>query len=171
MQCHKCERKSVINLQHGALCKSHFIQYFEEKVFKTIKKYRLIDRKDILCVAVSGGKDSLAVLYLTKKYIEKNKLPNDIFALSIDEGIANYRSHTIDDLKTFCSQHKIPLKIVSFKEEFNASLDQAHPIVNKESKKKPCNICGVWRRCCGPGLPRVARRVGPSAQECVGHRH
>ena len=67
MACTKCEHKAVICLQHGNLCKSHFIDYFEEKVFKTINKYQLIGRDEKLCVAVSGGKDSLTVLYLTKK--------------------------------------------------------------------------------------------------------
>ena len=56
MQCEKCQKKAVITLQHGSLCKPHFITYFEEKVFKTINKFRLIDRKDKICVATSGGK-------------------------------------------------------------------------------------------------------------------
>ena len=51
------ERKRLSNL-HGSLCKLHFLHYFEEKVFQTIKKYRLIDSEDKLCVAASGGKDS-----------------------------------------------------------------------------------------------------------------
>mgnify|MGYP001598019873 CR=1 FL=1 len=147
MLCHKCPEKAVIELQHGALCRNHFINYFEDKVFKTIKKYQLIERKDKLCVAASGGKDSLTVLHLTKKYLEKNNLDtNNLFALVIDEGIANYRQHTIEDLKLFCQKEEVELKIISAKQEFNYTLDQAYPIINKKSKKKPCNICGVWRR-------------------------
>ena len=89
MQCGKCDLKAVMELQHGALCKSHFISYFEDKVFRTINRYQLIQRKDRICVATSGGKDSLTVLYLTKKYCEKYQIPtNNLFALVIDEGIA-----------------------------------------------------------------------------------
>ncbi|PIZ51448.1 TIGR00269 family protein [Candidatus Woesearchaeota archaeon CG_4_10_14_0_2_um_filter_33_13] len=146
MQCSKCSGKAVIQLQHGSLCKIHFLNYFEEKVFKTIKKYKLIDRNDRICVAASGGKDSLTVLYLTKKYLEQYDLKTNLFALLIDEGIANYRKTTIKDLKTFCKEHKIKLVIASAKEEFGYTLDRAYPIINKETKKKPCNICGVWRR-------------------------
>ena len=69
--CLKCENNAVITLQHGSLCKLHFINYFEEKVFKTIKKYKLISRNDTICVAASGGKDSLAVLHITQKYCDK----------------------------------------------------------------------------------------------------
>lgn len=147
MGCEKCQKKSVIELQHGSLCKNHFINYFEDKVFKTIKKYDLIKPTDKICVAASGGKDSLTVLYLTKKYCEKNGIPaKTLFALAIDEGIKNYRSKTLNDLKTFCKKHHLFLNIVSNQEEFGKTLDESYPIINKGTKKKPCNVCGVWRR-------------------------
>ena len=142
MECYKCQLKAVIKLQNGALCKSHFINYFEEKVFKTISKFKLINRDDNLCIATSGGKDSLTVLYLTKKYLQRNKLNNTLTALAVDEGIANYREKTLDDLKEFCQTHSVPLKIVSFEKAF-MTLDEAQ---KKQIGKKPCNICGVWRR-------------------------
>jgi tRNA-5-methyluridine54 2-sulfurtransferase len=164
MDC-KCKRKAVIKLQHGPLCKLHFLTYFEDKVFKTIKEYQLIDRDDNLCVAASGGKDSLTVLYLTKKYLEKYKMNNQLTALSVDEGIANYREHTVKDLKDFCNEHEIPLKIVSFKKEFNYTLDAANPIINKGTKKKPCNTCGVWRRYL---LNKYARQEG-ATKVITGH--
>jgi tRNA-5-methyluridine54 2-sulfurtransferase len=152
-----CNKPPVITLQHGELCKNHFINYFEEKVFKTINKFRLIDREDTLCVATSGGKDSLTVLYLTKKYLGKYNIKTPITALVIDEGIKDYRKKTIEDLKIFCKKYDIPLKSTSFKKAMGKGLDQAHKIINKESNKKPCNICGVWRRYL---LNKHARKLG-----------
>ena len=147
MNCSRCSQQAVIELQHGFHCKSHFIDYFEEKVFHTIQKYKLIGRTEKICVAASGGKDSLTVLYLTKKYLQKNKLPTtNLFALAIDEGIHNYRAKTLIDLEKFCQEQNIELKIVRTKEEFGKTLDEAYPIINKGTKKKPCNVCGVWRR-------------------------
>src|SRR3989338_10450183 len=102
MKCEKCSKKSVITLQHGGLCQSHFISYFEEKVFRTINSFGMISRDDKLCVAASGGKDSLTVLYLTKKYLEQHQMKNSLQALAIDEGIADYREKTLVDLKDFC---------------------------------------------------------------------
>ena len=139
MICNKCKNKAVIKLQHGNLCKNHFLDYFEEKVFRTIKKYHLIDPKDKVCVATSGGKDSLTALYLTQKYLGTKEL----FALCIDEGIKKYREKTVQDLKEFCKKNKITLKIVKAKDEFEYTLDQAYPLINQKTKKKPCNICGV----------------------------
>ena len=146
MQCHKCDKKAVIILQHAGLCKPHFINYFEDKVEKTINKYELINPTDKLCVAASGGKDSLTVLYLTKKYLEKHRITTTLFALAVDEGIANYRKDTLKDLKKFCTKYNIDLKVVTCKDEFGYTLDQAVPKIKKLQQKKPCNICGVWRR-------------------------
>lgn len=147
MRCFKCQNKAVITLQHGSICKNHFMNYFEEKVFKTINKYQLISKNEKICVATSGGKDSLTILYLTKKYLEKHNLPTtNLFALAIDEGIINYREKTLQDLKLFCQTHQIPLTITSFREEFEYSLDQAILKLKENSKKKQCNLCGVWRR-------------------------
>ncbi len=165
MSCSKCSEKGVLELQHGVLCKNHFITYFENKVFKTIKKFNLIGRNENVCVATSGGKDSLTVLYLVKKYIEKEKLQSDIFALVVDEGISNYREHTIEDLENFCKEHKVRLESVSNKEVFGHTLEEAYPIVNKDTKKKPCNICGVWRRYL---LNKVSRDLG-ATKVVTGH--
>ncbi|HLC51905.1 MAG TPA: TIGR00269 family protein [Candidatus Nanoarchaeia archaeon] len=158
MSCLNCDKKAVIELQHGNLCRTHFLAYFEDKVFKTIKKYNLIIPKDKICIATSGGKDSLTVLYLAKKYCELNNLSLDcLFALAIDEGIENYRSKTLEDLKQFCKEHKIILNIISNKEEFGKTLDEAYPVINEGTKKKPCNVCGVWRRYL---LNKYARNYG-----------
>jgi len=66
MKC--CNEKSIIELPAGEkLCKQHFIKYFENKVFKTITKFNLLDKEENLGVAVSGGKDSLTLLHILKK--------------------------------------------------------------------------------------------------------
>ncbi|MBT4445866.1 TIGR00269 family protein [archaeon] len=147
--CSKCEKKAVIELQHGLYCGTHFISYFENKVFRTIQKFKLIDRNDKICVATSGGKDSLTVLYLVKKYLERQNINSaSITALAIDEGIADYRDKTLLDLKKFCDDHDVELTIANFKdkEHLGATLDIAYPKINKVTGKKPCNVCGVWRR-------------------------
>jgi tRNA-5-methyluridine54 2-sulfurtransferase len=147
MNCERCEKTAIIELQHGSLCKDHFLNYFEKKVFKTINKYKLVSRDDVVCVAASGGKDSLTVLYLLKKYFEKNNFDiKNLSALSIDEGIKGYRNVTLQHLQDFCTKHNVPLEVQSFKDNFTITLDDAIPIIQKKTGKKPCNICGAWRR-------------------------
>ncbi|MEK6950315.1 MAG: TIGR00269 family protein [Nanoarchaeota archaeon] len=165
MACHKCPERSVITLQHGELCKNHFLSYFEDKVFKTIKKYSLISRQDVIGVAASGGKDSLTALYLTQKYLQENNLNNKLFALAIDEGIHEYRATTLQDLQEFCEGRNIPVTVVRSQEIFGQTLDEAYPRVNRGTKKKPCNVCGVWRRYL---INKHARKLG-ATKVITGH--
>jgi len=155
MKCTKCDKKAVYSGKGQYYCKSHFLEYFESKVTKTISNYRLLEHNDKVCVATSGGKDSLAVLYMTYLYCKKYKI--EFFALAIDEGIAGYRDHTLDDLKIFCKKYEIKLHIVSFKDKFGDTLDNIQEKAIKELNKKPCTVCGIFRRTL---LNRSARELG-----------
>ncbi|RME54449.1 TIGR00269 family protein [Candidatus Woesearchaeota archaeon] len=138
MSCKNCNLKPVHQLTSGVkLCRSCFIKYFEKKVRKTVRVHKLIQKKDKVCVAISGGKDSLTVLNILKDF---NTI--EVFALLIDEGIKGYREHTIKDAREFCEKNNIPLHIVSFKEELGYTLDEMIKILNM----KPCTVCGVFRR-------------------------
>ncbi len=68
-----CNKKPIIELSAGEkLCSKHFTEYFENKVFKTIRQFDLIGKEENLGIALSGGKDSLTLLYLLKKLSEQN---------------------------------------------------------------------------------------------------
>jgi len=133
MNCLKCDENAVF--LEPTLCKEHFISYFEKKVKKTIKDFKLVKKTDRIIVACSGGKDSTTILYLLKK------IHGTVEALAIDEGIKGYRNKTLVDLKRFCEENKIKLTIYSFKESFGKTLDL---MLKKE--KNPCTICGTFRR-------------------------
>lgn len=138
----------VYRLQNGqTLNKNEFINYFEDKVFKTIRKYKLFEKGDKICVAVSGGKDSITVLYLTYKYLKRRGALDNLFALAIDEGIANYREHTLKFLKDFCKKLNVKLEIFSYKTKFGKTLDSSVSTLRDMGKNvSPCNICGTFRR-------------------------
>lgn len=133
MKCSKCSQRAVFG--NPRYCKDHFIRYLEAKVRKTIKDYRLLTNKDRIVVAVSGGKDSTSCLYMLSKWYQ-------VTALAIDEGIAGYRSVTLEDLKRFCAKHQIRLTICSVRDEYGFTLDA---LLNK-TKEKPCTACGALRR-------------------------
>jgi len=144
IHCTSCKDKAVHRNQGTNYCKKHFLEYFESKVFKTIKKYNLIEKGDRVCVATSGGKDSLAALYTVSKYCKRDNI--EVFALAIDEGINGYRDHTLDDLEKFCKKQKVKLNIISFKDRIGATLDQLRDKAISEQAKKPCTVCGIFRR-------------------------
>lgn len=162
MRCKECIENPVIVLpETQQFCKHHFIKYFESKVIRTIKKYNLIENKDRIAVALSGGKDSLSLLYILNKYLKNQK--KKVIAILIDEGINGYRNKTIKDAEKFCKKEKIELSIVSFKKEIGKTLDEmitsekSKKIKKQQEKINPCAICGVFRRYL---LNKAAKNLG-----------
>ncbi|MFT4282895.1 MAG: TIGR00269 family protein [Candidatus Woesearchaeota archaeon] len=133
MQCSKCESKAIY--KNPTLCKDHFIDYFESKVEDTIKENNMIKKSDSICVAASGGKDSLSVLHILWK------MGFNVEALAIDEGIKGYRDETIKHLQKFCTKRSIKLHIKSYKEEVGKTLNDVVPL-----GRHACHICGTFRR-------------------------
>lgn len=137
-----CNEKPIINLEGGEkLCKEHFIEYFEAKVFKTIRQFDLIGKEENLGVAISGGKDSLTLLHILKKLSEQNQKIK-LTAILINEGIEGYRNNTIVTAQNFCDKLNIKLNIYSYEKEFGMPLDNMLKVLDV----KPCTICGIFRR-------------------------
>src|SRR3989338_6829615 len=137
-----CSEKPIVSLEAGQkLCKGHFTEYFENKVFKTIRQFDLIGKEENLGVAVSGGKDSLTLLHILKKLSEQNPKIK-LTAILINEGIEGYRNNTIATAKNFCNKHDIKLNVYSYEEEFGMPLDN----MLKTLDAKPCTLCGIFRR-------------------------
>ncbi len=119
-------------ISERGMCETHFCEWLESTVHKTIQTYGMINEGERVLVAASGGKDSLTLLkILSQKYA--------VTALCIDEGIAEYREKTIEDLQRFCALYNIPLVIKTFKAEKGSTLDEKNPA-------HPCTTCGMWRR-------------------------
>ena len=96
MVCKLCEEKPVINLVNNkiGLCKNCFIKYFDKKVLKTIKNYKMFDKKDRVLVCVSGGKDSTVLLDILRKI--RNI---EVEAIVIDALIGDYTKKNIEKTK------------------------------------------------------------------------
>ncbi|MBI2110087.1 TIGR00269 family protein [Candidatus Woesearchaeota archaeon] len=133
------ERPVYVGLDGKNYCKNCFMEYVEDKIFKTISKYKLIERGDKVAVGLSGGKDSMTCLYILDKLSSKYKF--DIFAILINEGIENYREITAKDAKKFCKKNKIKLIEFSFDKNFHLTLDKI-----KDKGISPCTNCGILRR-------------------------
>ncbi len=136
-KCIKCDK----NVYCSDLCREHFRDYFEKKVKRTIKKFDLFDRKDKVGVAVSGGKDSTAALYVLKK------LGYNVEAVTVDAVIGNYTKKNLENLRKVCKKYKVKLHEISFREEFGQSLCFIKSVANEKGLNySSCFICGVLRR-------------------------
>ena len=63
MKCRVCRGPAVIDLKaHNAnFCPEHFIAFCRDQVAKAIKRFDMLHPDERVLVAVSGGKDSLAL--------------------------------------------------------------------------------------------------------------
>lgn len=153
MTCKKCKTNPVIVLPNSnvSLCKRCFLRYFERKVRRAIRIYKMFKRGDRVGVAVSGGKDSMSLLHILNS-ITKNMKGTKLVAILIDEGIRGYREHTRKFAEDYCKKNKTELHVYTFENEFGYSLDKAI----KKLKIIPCSVCGVFRRYL---LNRCARKL------------
>ena len=153
MECDVCGRKAVYFQRHSNrhLCRRHFIYDFERRVKYAVKRYNMIEKNDRIAIALSGGKDSVALAFTLKKLYGKRR-DIDFLAITIDEGIAGYRPPTVRIAKRITSELGIEHVIVSFKEEIGMELDE----IVKKGDKKPCTYCGVFRKYL---LNRTAREL------------
>jgi len=138
--CKNCNKKPAYITQSGTkLCKLCFIHYVERKVLKTIRIYKLIQKKDNIVIGISGGKDSLTCLHILNKILKERR--QKLTAIFIDEGIKNYSDKNLKVTKEFCKKENVKLEIYHYKNEFKDSLIK---LIKKY--KNPCTVCGVARR-------------------------
>jgi tRNA(Ile)-lysidine synthase TilS/MesJ len=104
MKCSKCGGTAVINMrQHRLrLCGAHFLEWFVNTTQRTIEKFRMFAPGDRVLVAVSGGKDSLALwdVLLRLGY----QADGMYIGLGIDEGIG-YAGKSLEMCRKFVVEH------------------------------------------------------------------
>lgn len=117
-----------------------FVEEFETKVKETIKKYGLLDKRDKVLVACSGGKDSTTVLYLLKKF------GYNVEGLFIDLLIGGWSEKNLRNVEKFCEELDIKLHIVNVREVLGGSMCYLRSKIGKAEKLNTCTVCGVIKR-------------------------
>jgi uncharacterized protein (TIGR00269 family) len=144
MRCRTCGQKAVINMpQHKlALCKPHYLEWLPSQTLHAISKFKMASASDRILVAVSGGKDSLALWdILWRSGFHTEGLYID---LGIDNGTA-YSRRSGEYAQKFADQHGLKLIVVDVEKEYGQPLPQ----LTKRSlrgRAKPCSSCGLLKR-------------------------
>lgn len=80
----------------------------EKRIFKTIKKYNLIDQNDKIVCAVSGGPDSICMLDILRKIKEEKHINFDIIVCHINHMIRVEATADEQYVENYCKKYDIP---------------------------------------------------------------
>lgn len=147
--CSRCGYPASIEQKYSGLdlCSKCFEKQVEKRFSRAVREYDLINARETIGVAISGGKDSAALLYLLHDL--SKKMPFTIIPIIIDEGIEHYRKYGIEKAKLLCDSLNLPLQVYSYKDEYKLSMDE---IVEKKKDlgelrvSGNCSYCGVFRK-------------------------
>ena len=108
------------------------------RIKKILDKHRI--RGEIL-VAVSGGKDSMALLHALNE-ISKVEDSIGITAFHINLGIYDYSQKSEDVVKKFAKEIGVVLITYDLKKEIGHTI----PEIARTSRRPPCAVCGIIKR-------------------------
>jgi len=114
MICDKCQKQATYSRKYSGetLCSECFSNSILHKAAKTISKYKMIKNNELVCVDVSGGKDSLVLLDVLNKMSNTHNFR--IVAVTIDEGFSGYSDEALKIVEKFCAELNVEHKTFSY---------------------------------------------------------
>ena len=113
---------------------------------KAVDEYQMIQEGDHIAVGISGGKDSLTLLYALHGL--KRFYPNhfELSAITVDLG---YEQCDFTPIKELCREMEIPYRIVK--------TDIAQILFEERKEKNPCSLCAKMRK---GALNQAVKEIG-----------
>src|SRR4249919_2005591 len=142
MICTKCKTKAVIGLprHNAAFCKGCFNGFVHDQVVRAIKSEKMFGKEERILVAVSGGKDSLALWDILLK------LGYRADALYVDLGIGTYSEQSHAKVTKFADMaavsHGATLHLHTVEQEAGAGIKELAQLIHRPT----CSTCGTIKR-------------------------
>lgn len=102
---------------------------------KAVDDYQMIEEGDKIAIGISGGKDSLTLLYGLHGLMRFYPKKFSIHAVTVDLGFDNLN---LDRIKELCRELDVPYTIVK--------TDIAHIIFQERKESNPCSLCAKMRK-------------------------
>lgn len=125
-----------IRRHNAAFCEPCFLRHCREQVSRTIESYRMIAPGERVLVAVSGGKDSLALWDILLD------LGHPTDGLYIGLGIGDYSDESAVFSRDFAERRGARLTEISIPSEFGFDIATGA----RAAKRAPCSACGLSKR-------------------------
>ena len=138
MRCKRCGEPPVIDVRrhHAAFCADCFVHHCREQVRRAIDKHKMIEPAERVLVAVSGGKDSLALWDILRD------LGWDVDGVYLGLGIADYSDTSRGFAERYAESRDAKLHIVDIPSEHGFAI----PDAARATKRVPCSACGLSKR-------------------------
>lgn len=142
MTCTKCRKKAVIGLprHNAAFCAGCFNGFIHDQVAKAIASHRMFAKDDRILVAVSGGKDSLALWDILLK------LGYRADALYVHLAIGEYSDRSHAKVLRFAEARAAPrgavLHVHSVAQDVGVGIRELAML----SHRPTCSTCGTIKR-------------------------
>lgn len=147
--CRACRGTAVIEVprHRAAYCAEHFIDHVRSLVRAAIDRHAMCSYDDRILVAVSGGKDSLALwdVLLDMGY--------RVDGLYLGLGIGGYSSRSEAVVRAFAERRGATLQVVDLAEAYGYDVPDATRLRGRSA----CGVCGLSKRYV---FNRVAREGG-----------
>lgn len=138
MKCRVCRGPAVIDVrrQNANYCPEHFLRMCRDQVTKAIDEFAMLRPDERALVAVSGGKDSLAVWDLLVE------LGYDADGLYIGLGIDEYSDVSGEKARAFAAARHLRLVEVDLPRDYGYDV----PSGSRAARRVPCSACGLSKR-------------------------
>ncbi|HBH12238.1 MAG: tRNA(Cytosine32)-2-thiocytidine synthetase [Clostridiales bacterium 38_11] len=101
---------------------------------KAIEAYEMIEDGDKIAVGVSGGKDSMLLLYALKLYQKFSPVKYELAGVTVSLGFKNF---DLSPVGSFCQEIDVPYYIVD--------TDIEEIVFHVRKEKNPCSLCSKMR--------------------------
>lgn len=137
MKCTRCKAEAAVSLpsHNSAFCPACYLDFFTKQVEKGIQKQKLFTHDDTILVALSGGKDSLALM------LELHSLGYQVTGLHIDLDIPGSSRAARMAVENFCTLHGLPYMVKEMKKE-----GLPIPLIKQNIRRPVCSVCGSIKR-------------------------
>lgn len=126
-------------------------RWIMSRVRKAIKDFGLISPGDRIAVSLSGGKDSLGLLYILSQLRHFREMDFDLLAIYVDLGWAGIgiAPAETEPLSNFCRELQVPM--------FCETTQIAEIVFAARQESNPCSLCANLRR---GALNNAAKALG-----------
>lgn len=115
------------------------LQKLYSYVRRALNDYNMISEGDKIAIGISGGKDSLALLYALAGIRNFYQVKFDIIAVTVDLGWNNIgRKMDLSQIQALCQELSVDYHIIK--------TDIAQIVFEERKEQNPCSLCAKMRK-------------------------